>query len=590
MDTGEARPGANDGLLRKALVVVVGLRPYAPRHWRPFALGAVAAVFVVVARLALPWPLRAIADLWISDPSGGSASTFGLGLHPALAMGAVFLVLLIALGLADMYERLHFARFSIAVVRDLRADTFRAVVRAHRRDRSIRPGDLVARLVGDTARLKAGMKTFLVHVLTNGILFLGVIAVLLSFDLALGLVFAFAAVATAVVTVLCAARIFRTSLRYRAKEGKLANTIQEGLRYGLEDAGFDKVNHSSGTHEAALTRIQGIATWSTYSAFGVAVMAALWVGVDAVGAGRIAPGDMVVFMMYAVMMRGPIVRLARQGSQTGKMLGAGYRVIQARDEARAAGAESASIEPLRDRIRLEEVLVEGSKTRSSRPRLGPIDATIRAGQHVLVVGEPGAGKSTLLEVLAGLRNPTSGRVLWDGASLGDLCPWALSNHVGFVAQDLKWQRKPVRELLDNGQPGEGPLDELLMSCGLAEVLARLPQGPDTKLGSKDLSPGERRLVGLASLLRADASLWLVDEPTAGMRDDRAAELLDGLLVAAAGRTLVVAATVPPAPASFDRVLELRGGELLFDGPPDEWTGAGPMAPRGRVDIFAGNQR
>ena len=115
-------------------------------------------------------------------------------------------------------------------------------------------------------------------------------------------------------------------------------------------------------------------------------------------------------------------------------------------------------------------------------------------------------------------------------------------------------------------------------------------GPETKLGSKDLSSGERRLVGLASLLRTDASLWLLDEPTAGMPAERAVDLVHALLGAAAGRTLVMATTVPLAPASFDRVLELRRGELLFDGPPDEWTGAGPMAPGGRIDIFAGNER
>ena len=66
--------------------------------------------------------------------------------------------------------------------------------------------------------------------------------------------------------------------------------------------------------------------------FGLAVLAALWVGVNGVEAGRFAAGDMVVFMMYVLMMRGPIVRLARQGSQTGKVLGAGYRIIQARQE------------------------------------------------------------------------------------------------------------------------------------------------------------------------------------------------------------------------------------------------------------------
>ena len=536
--------GNEDGLRVKALTVVRGLAPYGRRHWRVFAAGAVAAAFVVAARLALPWPLRAITDLWVADEGGAVSSSAVAAWHPALRMGTVFLGLLVALGLADLCERLYFARFSIAVVRDLRADTFHSVARAHPRDRSSKSGDLVARLIGDTARIKSGLKTFLVHVVTNGIVFLGVIVVLLSLDPALGLVFGGAALGTAIVTVWAASRTFRTSLKYRKKEGRLADTIQQGLRHGPTGAQFDKVNHSSGTHEAALTRFQGIATWTTYSVFGLSVLAALWVGVDAVEAGRLAPGDMVVFMMYAVMMRGPIVRLARQGSQTGKVLGAGYRVVEARHHAEAiVGGQRLQLPPLRERLRLEEAVVAGSRSRSSRPRLGPIDVEIPVGQRVLVTGGPGAGKSTLLELLAGKRNPAQGRVLWDGIDLATVSGWSLAEHVSFVQPDTKWPRKPLSELLA-GVAGPEAAAEHLADCGLGELLARLPAGIDTPLGTKDVSPGERQLLGLAGGFRTSATLWLLDDPTAGLTDVVAGDVLRRLLHGADKETIVVAMSRP----------------------------------------------
>jgi ABC-type multidrug transport system fused ATPase/permease subunit len=565
-------PESEDRLLSKAIVVLKGMAPYGRRHARVFAMGALAAGFVVAARLALPWPLRAIADIWVGAGEDAASAAVAQGtIHPAILMGFVFFVILVVLGLADMFERLYFARFSIGLVRDLRADTFGAVMKARARSRITKRGDLVARLVGDTARVKAGMKTFLVHVLTNSIVFLGVTAVLLSLDVALGLVFAVAAVGTAAVTWWGASRMFRLSLSYRTKEGKLADTIERGLRHGPADDRFRKINRSSGSHEAALTRTQGITTWTTYTVFGLTVLAALWVGVNAVEAGRISAGDMVVFMMYALMMRGPTVRLARQGSQTGKVFGAGYRIIQARQDAErpAKSLGRAVIEPLHETLRFSGVVVRGSKSRSSRSRLGPIDLEIAAGEHVLVTGEAAAGKTTLLEVLAGRRRPTEGRVLWDGLDLAELNPAA---HVRFVPRNPRWPRKPMRELLSIDGALHG-----LESFGLDEIMARCPDGEETRLGSRDLSPGERQLVVLGQTLKGDATLRLVDEPLAGLGDEQARVALVALLNASRGATLVVAMSRPIEADHFDRVIELQQGKVAYDGSPDAWS---PMSAAG----------
>jgi ABC-type multidrug transport system fused ATPase/permease subunit len=80
--------------------------------------------------------------------------------------------------------------------------------------------------------------------------------------------------------------------------------------------------------EAQLTHAQGVATWATHAIFGAAVLAALAAGSNAVAAGRIGVAEMVLFMMYALMMRGPLVRLARQGAKSGRILAAGHRLLQ----------------------------------------------------------------------------------------------------------------------------------------------------------------------------------------------------------------------------------------------------------------------
>lgn len=316
------------------------LARYGRRHWRPFTIAALAALLVVAARLLLPWPLRMLADQWLPEQATTASSPqswLPAGLSIPVAMGLAFCALLVVLGLFDFIERLYFARFSIATVKDIRAAAF-AMTISEQGSGKTQSGDLVARLVGDAARLKAGLKGFLVHVATNSVLFLGVIVVLFLLSSLLGWIFAGAALLTFLVTLFGATVVFRQSLRNREKEGKLANTIHDSLRKGTAPKRFGKLNRSSGRHEASVTRTSGIATWMTYMIFGAAVFCALWLGSLAVEAGELAIGDMLLFMMYALMMRGPIVRLARQGTRSGKIFGAGYRLAQIVAVRRAADA------------------------------------------------------------------------------------------------------------------------------------------------------------------------------------------------------------------------------------------------------------
>ena len=273
------------------------------RHRRPFLRGCVAAVFMVAARLAMPWPAHELMHYWkMSEAARASAVTHEIaGIDWSLTLGLAFLGLLVALGLGDAVLRVQFARFSIATMRDLRAAAIEAALGTAGRETAlaaqaaqapsdgveqdgapgasdggaavklVRSGDLVARLVGDTARVKAGLKGCLVHVIPASALYVGVTIVLYLLDFKLGLVFGAAGLCMAVVTILGARAMYTKSKKYRKKEGKLADRIDRALRGGTRESDFAATNKSSGRAEAALTRIQSLTTWSTYVLFGLAV-------------------------------------------------------------------------------------------------------------------------------------------------------------------------------------------------------------------------------------------------------------------------------------------------------------------------------
>lgn len=313
----QARAGTRT---RVAATVLRGLVRYGRAHRAWFFKGTLAALAVVAGRLSLPLPLKSLTDLWAGE---AAAAWLPAALDPALALGSAFLLLILLLGGADHVERFCFARFSIATANDLRAAALAAVLA--RADARPATGDLLARLVGDTGRVKSGVDSFLVQVATNGAVFAGMTVVLAVIEPLLGLAFVAAGLAIAAVTAHAAARVLAFSLAHREREGDFANRVRDAL--DAETDGAD-IRRGEAGQEAQVTHAQGVATWATHAIFGAAVLAALAAGSHAIAAGRIGVADMVLFMMYALTMRGPLVRLARQGAKSGRIVAAGHRLLQ----------------------------------------------------------------------------------------------------------------------------------------------------------------------------------------------------------------------------------------------------------------------
>ncbi|HEY3711189.1 MAG TPA: thiol reductant ABC exporter subunit CydD [Amycolatopsis sp.] len=194
--------------------------------------------------------------------------------------------------------------------------------------------------------------------------------------------------------------------------------------------------------------------------------------------------------------------------------------------------------------------------------LSEVDLTLRPGEPVALVGPSGAGKSTMLAVLLGFVPPTAGRVLVDGVDLREL------DHEQWRG-DLAWL--PQRPTLFSGTVAGniamgGPRDVVAAAraAALDDVVATLPQGYATRIGElgTGLSAGQRQRVGLArALARTDASLVLLDEPTARLDAGTERTVLDGARHLLPGRTALLVAHRPAMAALATRVVELRGGRV-----------------------------
>ena len=206
-------------------------------------------------------------------------------------------------------------------------------------------------------------------------------------------------------------------------------------------------------------------------------------------------------------------------------------------------------------------------------RLQPITLTLRADQHVVLLGASGAGKTTLLKLCNGALSPDAGSVHWCGQPHQRLSR-RQRRSMGTLWQDLRLvEELSVIQNINSGALGRhgllwalrnllGPLDQdaclaVMRQVNLDPELIQQPV--------RELSGGQRQRVALARLLHQRPELVLADEPLSALDPTLAADVLNTLLLSPG---CLISLHRPDLIHRFDRVLGLRHGALVIDAAPE----------------------
>lgn len=544
---------------------------FGARHQRPLALAAFSALLVIAIRISIPFLFKELLKPMLSGSHNHrNLSTWleSSAIEPTLIFGVGFLLLLTLLGFFDFLMRLKFAQFAIGTVRDLRARAFRSALLVDPSIRATDSGELIARLIGDTARVKEGLKGFLVHVATNGGLFVGVSVILIILEPLLGSIFAVAFLLIGLITVFGTTRVYHRAGRFRSKEGRLAQSINKAWRRRRVDDSFATINASSGEHEATVTRIQGRTTWAAHGIFGVAVLLVVWLGMRMVANRELATEDMLLFIMYAMMTRAPIVQLTRQGTRTGKILACLDRIDLLFSAANEVETTS-TLPALGECIRLKDIRVRGAKAQGHRRRLSIDELELHRGSCVAVIGAGGSGKSTMLELLSGMLSADRGQVSWDGRLLSETALQGRELRISHVTQPVNFTKQRLFQYL--GLPDSNvsaDTQAVFDSVGASAVLSRLPDGINTKLDSDSLSEMEKKTLAVAKTCLRNPDVVLLDDVCAGLSRAATKSRLKRLRRFHSDALFVATFTKLPCASRFTRVIKLRHGKIVFDGTPE----------------------
>jgi ABC-type multidrug transport system fused ATPase/permease subunit len=314
-------------------------------------------------------------------------------------------------------------------------------------------------------------------------------------------------------------------------------------------------------------------------AIGVLIMV---VGGQAILAGTMTLGELVMYIFFVGLMAAPLVQIAGIGTQITDAF-AGLDRIREMLELPTEGEDHRLREPvqeLRGEVSFEDVWFEYEE---GVPVLRDVSFQAPAGTTTALVGPSGSGKSTLVSLVLAFAEPQEGRVRVDGHDLSRVRLPDYRSQLGVVLQDNFLFDGTIRENISFSRPGASD-DEVRAAARVAnadEFIDRLEQGYDSIVGERGvkLSGGQRQRIAIARAILADPRILVLDEATSSLDSESEALIREGLHNLRRGRTTFVIAHRLSTIVAADQILVLDEGRIVERGDHHHLRWAGGLYQR-----------
>ena len=315
------------------------------------------------------------------------------------------------------------------------------------------------------------------------------------------------------------------------------------------------------------------------------VVGVLWIGAHDVRAGTMSPGQLVQFLIYAVMVAGSVGALSEIWGELQRAAGATERLVEmlhADDPVRDRAKPGQLPQPMRGQVRFDNVHFT-YPSRPDDPALHGVTLTVEPGETVALVGPSGAGKSTIFQLLLRFFDPQTGAVLLDGIDLRDLARSEFRKGLALVPQDPVIFATSARENIRFGRPeaSDAEVEEAARAAAAHDFIVALPEGYDSFLGERGvmLSGGQKQRVAIARAILRDAPVLLLDEATSALDAESERLVQQAVERLGQGRTVLVVAHRLATVKRADRIVVLDQGRVVAMGTHDALVAEGGLYAR-----------
>ncbi|GLV53409.1 helicase [Dictyobacter sp. S3.2.2.5] len=440
------------------------------------------------------------------------------------------------------------------------------------------PGELIERVDGDVATLARFFSRFVVYVLGNGALLLGVLGLLYYVDWRVGLgLSAFVVLAMAIMLRIRAAATPSWTAERQAN-ADFYGFLGEYLA-GLQDirssgAGAFVMRRCAELMQAWLAITRKAQMWgyglgaTSLGMFALGTATALAVSAILFRSGTLTIGMIYLIFQCTEMLRQPTEQI-RNEIQDLQQADASMTRVEAllNTTPRVFDGPGAELPAGPLSVELDGVSFHYSE---DAPVLRDVNVLLEPGRVLGVVGHTGSGKTTLTRLLLRFYDPSTGAVRLGGVDLREVHLSALRARIGLVTQEVHLFHASVRDnltIFDASVPDE-QIRAVLEKLGMTGWLQELPDGLDTQLlsGGAGLSDGQAQVLACARILLRDPDLVILDEASSRLdpATDRLVHAALGRLLE--GRTGIIVAHRLDTITYADDILVMEDGQVREHGP------------------------
>lgn len=442
-----------DRAASKKVGALSGLMPFLRPYRGMIVMAGLALTLTASVSLVLPLAVRRVID----------GFSQGAELLDSYFAGALVIAALLALGTGARYFLV--TQLGERVVADIRKAVFDRVIGMSPAfyERTM-TGEVVSRITTDTTLILSVIGSSVSVALRNVLILLGGLVMLFVTAPKLTLL-VFLIVPAVVVPIITQGRKLRVLSRENqdwiaqssgaASEALGAVQTVQAFTHEAEARGeFGKVTEASYASASRRIRTRTLMTIIViFLVFG-GVVGVLWIGARDVRAGVMSAGELVQFVIYAVMAAGSVAALSEIWGELQRAAGATERLVEllgATDSVIDPAKPVALTRPAKGDIRFEGVTFR-YPTRPDQSALAGIDLHIQPGETVALVGPSGAGKTTVIQLLLRFYDPQAGRILLDGIPLTGMKRSDFRRAMALVPQDPVIFAASARENIRYGRP------------------------------------------------------------------------------------------------------------------------------------------
>ena len=577
-------PPLEDRPTSKKVGALRALLPFVRPYRGQVLIALIALVLTSAISLILPLAVRRVVDNF-DDGAGLLNEYFG---------AALAIVALLAVGTAARY--FFVTRLGERVVADIRKAVFaRVVTLSPAFFERVMTGEILSRITTDTTLIQSVIGSSLSIALRNMLILAGGLAMLALTSVKLmGLVLLI--VPAILVPIIVLGRRLRRLSRANqdwiaassgaASETLLAaQTVQAYTHEARSIAQFDAATERS--FDVALTRIKTRSVMTAIVIFLIfaGVIGVLWIGARDVRTGAMTAGQLVQFVIYAILVATSSGALSEIWGELQRAAGATERLgelLAAEDNLTDPAHPVPLPRPVKGRIALEDVSFH-YPTRADTSALEGVSLTIQPGETVALVGPSGSGKTTIIQLVQRFWDPATGRVTLDGIDLRDMRRDDFRQAMALVPQDPVIFAASAADNIRLGRPDatDAEVQAAARAAHADDFILALPQGYATPLGERGvmLSGGQRQRIAIARAILRDAAVLLLDEATSALDAESEALVQAAVAQLSEGRTTIVIAHRLATVKKADRIVVLEHGRIVAQGTHDALVAQGGLYAR-----------